>query len=99
MNKTERNEINSLPAKYRPLGAWAYFGYSILFSLPVIGFICMIVFAISDSNINRRSYARSFFCAIILGLIIAAILIVLAMTVLPGIMEQFTEMLSQYIPQ
>lgn len=50
--------------KYKPLSPWAYFGYNILFSIPVIGFILLIVFSFSNDNINRRNYARSFFCNI-----------------------------------
>lgn len=33
-----------LPEKYRPLGMWAYFGYTILFSIPLLGFIFLIIF-------------------------------------------------------
>lgn len=32
------------PEQFRPLGAWEYFGYSILYSIPLIGFIMMIIF-------------------------------------------------------
>ena len=65
-------EINKLPSQYRPLSAWAYFGYNILFSIPIIGWIILIIFAFDSSNINRRSYARSFFCTaiLIIGLIL-----------------------------
>lgn len=59
-----------VPPEYRPLGAWAYVGYSLLFSLPVVGLICLIVFSLSDSNLNRRNYARSYF----IGLLIAVVL-------------------------
>jgi len=77
MNSIEREEIRNLPEKYRPLGAWSYFGYSILFAIPLVGFICLIVFACSSSNINRRSYARSFFCIYaIIGIIFAIVLII-----------------------
>ena len=37
---------NSISSQYRPLSAWAYFGYGILFNLPVIGFILLIVLLI-----------------------------------------------------
>lgn len=75
MTSEELREIDELPSKYRPLGAWAYFGYSILFAIPVVGFICLIIFALDGKNINRRSYARSFFCVYILSLIITGIVI------------------------
>lgn len=49
-----------LPPQYRPLRPWAYVGYSILFSLPIVGLIMMIIYAVNDDNINRRNYARSY---------------------------------------
>ena len=61
----------------RPISPWAYFGYSILFSIPVVGFICLIVFSLSDTNINRRNYARSFWCGLIIGLILFAVIFVI----------------------
>ena len=67
---------NNIPYQYKPLGAWAYFGYELLFSIPIIGFILLIVFALSDSNINRRNFARSYFCIFLLVAIITIILIV-----------------------
>ena len=75
MNDIEKNEISRLPEKYRPLSAWAYWGLTILFSVPVVGFIFLIIFALNGSNINRRSFARSYFCVLILAAIIAAIII------------------------
>ncbi len=65
-----------LPEKYRPLGMWAYFGYTLLFSIPTIGFIFLIIYSFSDRNINRRNFARSYFCVLILAVIIVAILAV-----------------------
>lgn len=90
MKDYEKNEIANLPDKYRPLGAWSYFGYNILFSIPLVGFICLIVFALSDANINRRSYARSFFCVFIIALIIVGIILGIAIAAggLAGIMDK-----------
>lgn len=48
------------PDVFKPLSPWAYFGLSILFSLPVVGFIFLIIFSVSDANINRRNFARSY---------------------------------------
>ncbi len=81
MTDIEKQEIAKLPEKYRPLTAWGYFGYNILFSIPLVGFICMIVFACSSSNIPRRSFARSFFCVYI----VIAIVIVIAIFAFGGI--------------
>ena len=73
MKQHEKDEIKRLPSKYRPIGAWGYFGYQILFSLPVIGFILLIIFSCIDSNINVRSFARSHFCVLIIVLIFVGI--------------------------
>ena len=61
--------------KYKPLTAWNYFWLEVLFAVPVVGFIFLIIFAISPANINRRSFARSYFCYYILIAIIIGILI------------------------
>ena len=52
---------SNIPSEYTPISAWGYFGYNILFSIPIIGFIFLIIFSFDSSNINRRNYARSFF--------------------------------------
>ena len=64
------------PEQYRPLSPWAYFGYSLLFSIPVIGLIFLLIYSFDDSRINRRNFARSYFCVIALVLIISGILAV-----------------------
>ena len=63
-------------SEYRPLSPWAYFGYSILFNIPVIGFILLIVFSLDNSNINRRNYARSYWCWLVIFIILVVILII-----------------------
>lgn len=65
---------NNLPEKYRPLSPWAYFGLTVLFSIPVIGFIFLIIFSISGANINRRNFARSFWCSLVLALILIGLM-------------------------
>ncbi|MDO4798453.1 MAG: hypothetical protein Q4A01_10620 [Coriobacteriales bacterium] len=70
---SEFDEFNIVP-ELKPLGAWTYFGLSILFSIPIVGLICLIVFSFSDANINRRNYARSYFCMLLLVLVLVAVL-------------------------
>lgn len=71
------NEYN-LPPELMPMSAWSYFRHSILFNIPIAGVIILIVFACGGTrNINKRSFARSYFCwlAIVgIGLIIMAAL-------------------------
>lgn len=66
-----------LPPQYRPLGAWAYFWYGVLFSIPLVGFVFLIVFSFNDANINRRNYARSYWCGLLIAAIIMAVYILL----------------------
>ena len=63
----------NIPSNYKPLSAWAYFGYQLLFAIPFVGFILLLVFAFNNDNINRRNFARSYFCVYLLVAIIFAI--------------------------
>jgi len=73
MTNLEAQEINNLPVKYQPLGMWSYFGYSILFAIPFVGFIFLLAFSFSSSNVNRRNFARSYFCVFIILLVVVGI--------------------------
>ena len=67
----------SLPPQYRPLSAWTYFWLSLLYSIPVVGFVFLIVFSFSSANINRRSFTRSFWIPIIIMLVVGLIFLIL----------------------
>ena len=71
----EKDFIRTLPAEFRPLSPWAYFGYSLLFSIPLVGLVLVIVFACGGaSNINLRKFARSFIILWVFGIIVSVIL-------------------------
>lgn len=95
MKQVEKEEIKRLPSKYKPLGAWGYFGYNLLFAIPVIGQILLIIFCFVGSNVNRRSYARSFFCALLIAIIVLGIVAVLAFTVLKDFFAPYWEMIQE----
>ena len=57
------------------MGAWSYVGLNILYCIPVVGFVFLLVHAFTPSHENRCHYARSFFAALLLGIIITALLI------------------------
>lgn len=57
--------IESIPPEYKPISMWGYFGYTVLFMIPIIGFIIAIVFSFTAKNKNVRNFARSQFCWII----------------------------------
>lgn len=73
------NNNNNIPAEYRPISMWGYFGYQILFSIPIVGLILLIIYSFSSSNINRRNFARSYFCYTILILLVLLVIIAIAL--------------------
>ena len=68
------------PDVFKPLSPWAYFGLSILFSLPVVGFIFLIIFSVSDANINRRNFARSYWCIYVIIAVAAVVAVASGVT-------------------
>ena len=69
MNNYER----MIPRSFKPISAWGYVGYSILYAIPVLGWIFLFIHAIGAENRNVRSYARSYFCNLLLVAIIAVV--------------------------
>lgn len=54
-----------LPAKFKPVAAWSYFGWSFVFSVPIIGWIVALIKAFGNTeNVNLKNFARSMFCYI-----------------------------------
>ncbi|MBO4242170.1 MAG: hypothetical protein J5883_02710 [Clostridiales bacterium] len=67
---------NNIPDRYKPISMWGYFGYQILFGIPIIGLIFLLIFALGgSSNENVKNYARSYFCVLILSLVLLVVAI------------------------
>lgn len=71
------NTNSNVPNEYRPMSSWGYIGYNILFSIPLVGLILMIVFALDDSYIARRNYARSFLWVLLICIILSVLIFIL----------------------
>lgn len=72
------NDYNNLPPEYRPISMWGYFGYEILFSIPIVGFILLLVFSFGGTkNVNLRNFAGSYFCLLILVVIFAIVVAII----------------------
>ena len=70
------SDFNGDPERYRPITMWGYFGLELLFSIPIVGFIFLVVFALGGTrNINKRNFARSYFCYFIICVVIVAVLV------------------------
>ena len=61
------------------LGPWAYFGLQLLFAVPVVGFIFLIIFSFHSGNLNRRNFARSYWCSFIVFLALLIIFLIVAL--------------------
>ena len=75
MSKENSNVVQD---EYKPISMWGYFGYQILFALPIVGFIALICYAIGAKNLNVKNFARSYFCtlivfAIVIGIVVATV--------------------------
>ena len=77
----KENNVN-IPEEYKPISMWGYLGYQLLFSIPLIGFILLVVFSLGGTkNINLRNFARSYFCyAIIVLVIVISLFLIFAGT-------------------
>ena len=76
-----------VPDEYQPLRPWTYFWLNVLFAIPVVGFVFLIIFSFAGGNINRRNYARSYWCPLLILAVIAVIFLifVLIAAVLGGV--------------
>lgn len=61
--------------EYKPISMWGYFGYEILFAIPIVGFVLLIVFSLTAQNRNLKNFARSYFCFLILLLVFILLLV------------------------
>ncbi len=77
-----------IPRENKALSPWAYFGYSLLFAIPVIGWILLVVFSFIPKNVNLKNFARSYWLWAIVLLAITLVVLILIMTgVLRGPIE------------
>ena len=69
----EFNEQN-IPEAYKPISAWGFVGWSLLFNLPLAGWIIVIVFACGVSaKKNVTNFARSYLLMWLIETIIAVV--------------------------
>ena len=70
--------MNNIPSEYKPITPLGYVGYQLLFSIPIIGFIFLIVYALGGTNnINVKNFARSYFVIMLIVFVLIFILVFL----------------------
>ena len=91
MKRIEKDEIQRLPERYRPLGAWKLFWLNVLYSIPILGQVFWIIHCFSGKNINRRCFARHYFITFLMGVIISGIAIALLVLVFGYSLDAITK--------
>ena len=84
-----------LPKKYKPLSGWAYWGYNILFHIPVLGFIFLLIFSFNNKNINRRNFARSWWPVRFIGFLLVALIVFLFLRKIPELLNTLQGLMEQ----
>ena len=70
--------VASLPREYKPLSIWQFFGFEVLFSIPIVGVIVSLIFALDASkNVCLTNFARARFLWIVLETILTMFAVVM----------------------
>ena len=75
-----------LPKSYRPISGWGYFWRTVLYSIPVLGWLILLFNAIGAKNRNVRYFARAPFCALLLAVILTVVAVIVDLLLLKGAM-------------
>lgn len=71
--------MSNISEQYKPLTAWNYFWLQILFAIPIVGCVFLIIYSLSNANINRRNFARSYFCIYVIIFIFIVIAFIMGL--------------------
>lgn len=83
--ETEYGTVTTAAASRSPeVKTSAYFWLILLFSIPVIGFISMLVMAFASKNKNIRHWCRAMLIWILIGLIVFGVLFLVILLALKG---------------
>lgn len=74
--------------RYAPVSTGAFFGYKILYGIPVIGWILCIVFSFTQKNVNKRNFARATLIGMIISLVLTCLLVFAVVKVAEVVIEQ-----------
>ncbi len=71
--------VASIPKEYKPMSIWKFFGFEVLFSIPIVGVIASLIFSLDVSkNVNLTNVARAKF----LWTVLETIMFMLAVAVM-----------------
>ncbi len=77
------------------ISAWGYVGYSVLWGIPVLGWLIWF-FNLFSKKTNKRSYARSKICTVVFLFLVGVILTALTFVLVSlGISPELSEALKE----
>lgn len=84
------SELDNAPSseEWSPITMWGYFGYEILYMIPILGQLALLYNALAAKNENVKNFARSYFCLYI----ILAVLCILAKGMVHTLLYRLTYM-------
>lgn len=59
---------------FKPISAWGYLGYTILWSIPVVGWIIWLCSVIGAKNKNVKNFARYPLCVLLFTIIVSVVI-------------------------
>ncbi len=75
-------------ARVAPVSTAAFFGYKVLYGIPVIGWILCLVFSFTQKNVNKRNFARATLIGLIISLVITCVIGFVAVKVAEHFIQQ-----------
>lgn len=72
------------------LSVGAFFGFGILFSIPVVGFILIMVMSFAPKNKTLKNFARSYLIWYIIAIAIALIVLIFSLVLGISIVDEFS---------
>lgn len=84
------------PKEYKPLSPWAYWGLSLLYTVPVVGLVFMIVFSFNKNNIHRRNFTRSYWINLLIAVVLIGVLLAIGVATgtVPEVVSKLQEALA-----
>lgn len=97
---TEESETTApvsapIPGQNDPVvGTGAFFGLEFLFALPLIGFLCTIIFSLAPKNSNLKHYARAKLIWASIGLVLSFIIVLVTVLLLQALPDMVSKELG-----
>lgn len=77
--------------KYAVMSTGSYIGHSVLFAVPIVGWIICVITAFAAGNLNKRNYARSVLIFLIIGIVFSVVAYIVFSWVAEAVIQYINE--------